>query len=394
MGSDTPRALVLGTVGRRWGYGGEGLAALIEGVPHAPDPVTPSEVDRLDTADLDSAPAHVRADVPDWLAPHFAEAFGNAWVEEGAALAERPPLDLRTNTLKADRAKVARALARFDVQGTAYAPDGLRIAPTTRDARHPNLQVEPGFRKGWFEVQDEGSQLAACMVAARPGEQVLDLCAGAGGKTLAVAATMANKGQVFATDSDRVRLAPIFDRLKRAGTRNVQVRQAGSGLDDLRGRMDAVLIDVPCTGTGVWRRRPDAKWRLGERALRQRVDEQAALLVDAVKYLKPGGRLVYVTCSVLPAENQDQIVAFLRRQDGLGVRSPASILAAAGTGLQDALSDAVLESPAGIALTPRRTATDGFFIGVVEKSVEDLEATPNDPGRIPTGTDERGETDV
>ncbi len=157
-------------------------------------------------------------------------------------------------------------------------------------SRHPNVQNEPAFQKGWFEVQDEGSQIAALMVGATPGEQVLDLCAGAGGKTLALASITENRGQVFATDSNRARLAPIFDRLKRSGARNVQAREAGAPLDDLAGRMDAVLIDAPCTGTGVWRRRPDAKWRLTERALTERVGEQAALLADAVRYVKPGGQ--------------------------------------------------------------------------------------------------------
>ena len=213
--------------------------------------------------------------------------------------------------LKADRPKVLKALARFGATETPFSPDGVRIAATEGEGRHPNVQNEPAFQKGWFEVQDEGSQIAALMVGARPGEQVLDLCAGAGGKTLALASAMANKGQVFATDSDRARLAPIFERLKRAGARNVQVREAGAPLDDLAGRMDAVLIDAPCTGTGVWRRRPDAKWKLTDQALALRLGEQAALLADAARYVKPGGRLVYVTCSLLPDENADQVAAFL-----------------------------------------------------------------------------------
>ncbi|WP_421723204.1 RsmB/NOP family class I SAM-dependent RNA methyltransferase [Bauldia sp.] len=359
MDADTPRALVLGTAGRRWGYGGLGLRELFAGDRHAPEPISEAEVTAIDGADLETAPPHVRADVPEWLAPQFAAAFGDDWVAEGAALAERPPLDVRVNSLKADREKVAKALARYQVQQTAHAPSGLRIAPTERDGRHPNLQVEPGFQKGWFEIQDEGSQLASGFVAAKPGEQILDLCAGAGGKTLALAAAMANKGQVFATDSDRSRLAPIFDRLKRAGTRNVQVRPAGADLTDLTGRMDAVLIDVPCTGTGVWRRRPDAKWRLREHALQQRIKEQAALLDDAVRYLKPGGRLVYVTCSVLPVENDRQVEAFLERRAG-AVSLPADILA-------PALGTAVYRSATGVALTPLRTGTDGFFVSVVEK---------------------------
>ena len=166
-------------------------------------------------------------------------------------------------------------------------------------------------------MQDEGSQLAALFARARPGEQVLDLCAGGGGKTLALAAAMENKGQLYATDDDKRRLAPIHDRLARSGARNVQVRtpkSIGTEIDDLNGRMDLVLIDAPCTGIGAWRRNPDAKWRVRPGALEQRTKEQAALLDRAVTLVKPGGRIAYVTCSVLAEENGDQVRGFLARQ--------------------------------------------------------------------------------
>jgi 16S rRNA (cytosine967-C5)-methyltransferase len=269
---------------------------------------------------------------------------------------------MRVNRLKAERPKILKALAKFSATETPFSPDGLRIAPTVGDARHPNVQVEPAFQKGWFEIQDEGSQLAALMVGAKAGERVLDLCAGAGGKTLALSAAMANKGQVLATDSDRTRLAPIFDRLKRAGTRNAQVREAGASLDDLVGRMDAVLIDAPCTGTGVWRRRPDAKWRLSERALTDRLAEQAALLSSAARHVKPGGRLAYVTCSHLPEENQDQVGTFLSAH-AFRVRPPSELAA----GIAPALTEAVRILPEGVILSPARTGTDGFFIAVMER---------------------------
>ncbi len=363
MENETPRALVLATVGRHWGFGGDALGELIAGDPHAPEGLTTAEKALIDLADIAAAPPHVRADVPEWAAAHLDHAFGPAWVEEGAALALRPPLDLRVNRLKADRDKVAKALARFGVAETPIAADGLRVAPTERDGRHPNLQVEPGFQKGWFEIQDEGSQIAAAMVAAKPGEQILDLCAGSGGKTLALAAAMGNKGQVFATDSDRGRLAPIFDRLKRAGTRNVQVRGAGETLDDLAGRMDAVLLDVPCTGTGVWRRRPDAKWRLSERALADRTSEQARLLEAATRYLKPGGRLVYVTCSLLPPENSERVSAFAATHGDFAFVSPDDLIQAAGLPEEGRrrLAPAVMGRQ-GLLLSPRRTGTDGFFV--------------------------------
>ncbi len=367
MEAETPRALVLATAGRHWGLGSDGLEQAFADDRHAPEPLTDAERAMIEGANLDAAPTHVQADVPEWLAGRLERSLGAAWVVEGQALALRPPLDVRVNRLKADRAKVAKALAPFGAADTPLSPDGLRIAPTAADGRHPNVQVEPGFQKGWFEVQDEGSQLASLLTGAKPGEQILDLCAGAGGKSLAMAAAMENKGQVFATDSDRGRLAPIFDRLKRAGTRNVQVRPARSDLGDLEGHMDAVLLDVPCTGTVTWRRRPDAKWRLTERALEDRIAEQSGLLDAAVRYLKPGGRIVYVTCSLLPDENGDQLRAFVGRQESFRIVPPAEVVAASGLpeATKAALDGAIGEE--GLLLTPHRTGTDGFFVGMLER---------------------------
>ena len=367
MGSDAPRAVVLGSIGRE--TGADALAALIDGVPHAPEPLTAEEAGRL-LAPADNAAEPVRADVPDWIAPSLRRAFGEHWVAEGEALASRPPLDIRVNRLKAERAKVEKELAGAGVVESQFSPDGLRVPPTSGNRRHPNVQSEPAFLKGLFEIQDEGSQLAAAMVGAGPGMQVLDLCAGAGGKTLALAAAMANKGQLFATDRDKYRLAPIFERIKRAGTRNVQVRAAGADLSDLRGEMDRVMVDAPCTGTGTWRRRPDIKWRLTEHALADRRAEQAAILRDAADFVKPGGRLVYVTCSVLPEENQDQVAAFLADQPDFSAVPTADIVAGAGLPAEAAakLEAAVIPVPGGVQLTPQRTGTDGFFVSVLQKT--------------------------
>ena len=194
------------------------------------------------------------------------------------------------------------------------------------DARSPAIHAEPAFIKGQIEIQDEGSQLAALMADAKPGQQVIDLCAGAGGKTLALAAAMENKGQLFATDDDKRRLAPIHARLERAGVRNVQVRTprgASDALADLAGHADLVLIDAPCTGTGSWRRNPDAKWRVRPGALEQRIKDQSGLLDRAAALVKPGGRIAYVTCSVLAAENGEQVRGFLGRHPEFSVVPPA-----------------------------------------------------------------------
>ena len=167
-------------------------------------------------------------------------------------------------------------------------------------------------------MQDEGSQLAALLSGAEPGMQVLDLCAGAGGKTLALAAMLENHGQVYAADADGRRLAPLFARLDRSGARNVQVRAPKGQRDvlaDLAGRCDLVFVDAPCTGCGAWRRNPDAKWRIRPGALETRIKEQVEALDNAFRFVKPGGHLVYVTCSLLKAENEDRVAAFLAAHD-------------------------------------------------------------------------------
>src|SRR5690606_37295617 len=279
----------------------------------APQPLTDDEIRQAKTRGLDEAPAEVCADVPDWCAPLLKDAFGDDWVAEAAGLAARPPLDLRVNTLKAEREKVLAELSGMQAAPTAIAPQGIRIPPIDGSGRHPNVQAEPAFQKGWFEVQDEGSQIAARLAGARPGDQVLDFCAGAGGKTLAISAMMENRGQIHAYDADRQRLAPIFDRLKRAGCRNVQVIAETEALAPLEGRMDIVLVDAPCTGPGTWRRRPDAKWRLTPQQLDTRMAEQSAILDSASRYVKPGGRIAYITCSIFDEENGSQVEAFLAR---------------------------------------------------------------------------------
>ena len=362
MGEETPRAQALGALFVEGGTTPAGLAAALEGARFAPPPLGEAEL-AADVARLAQAPDAVRAEIPDWCVPLFERSFGADWVGEGAALAARPPLDLRVNTLAATREKVLGELKGTGAEACRLAPDGLRIAPIAGDGRHPNVQVEPAFQKGWFEVQDEGSQLAALVAGAEPGMQVLDYCAGAGGKTLAIAASMDNRGQIFAHDADKGRLAPIFDRLRRAGTRNVQAFAGADGLEPLAGRCDLVLVDAPCTGSGTWRRRPDAKWRLSDRQLDQRRGEQAAILEAAARYVKPGGRLVYVTCSVFEEENADQVRAFAGRAGGFGFADHEALWNA----VAPQAPDAARIGDVGIVLSPARSGTDGFFVSVMRR---------------------------
>jgi 16S rRNA (cytosine967-C5)-methyltransferase len=368
MGEATPRAVLLGMLKRERGLETDAIARLANGVGHAPPPLTEAERAALDRGALEGAPSHVAGDYPEWLDPHFTRVFGDDRADEAAALGSRAPLDLRVNTLKTDRDIAMAELSDLSPEPTRWSPDGLRVRHKP-DSKSPAVHAEPAFLKGQIEVQDEGSQLAALFARATPGEQVLDLCAGGGGKTLALAAALDNKGQLYASDDDKRRLAPIHDRLARSGARNVQVRtpkSVGTELDDLKGRMDLVLIDAPCTGIGAWRRNPDAKWRVRPGALEQRVKEQAELLDRAVELVKPGGRIAYITCSVLNEENGDQVRGFLSRHSDFSVEKPVETVQALGERAA-IFSRAALLSDEGLLMTPRRTDTDGFFFSMLPR---------------------------
>ena len=366
MQADTGRALVLSVAVRDWGEDPQALQGAFERDNFAPDPVSPEEMTLLQAdMPLQNAPDHVRADLPEWLVPAFKETFGTNWLEQARALTMRPPLDLRVNSLKATPEKVVASLQRFRPQPAPVVPLGLRIPAGGGPARVPNAQADEALRKGRAEIQDAGSQIAAALCGAEAGQQVLDYCAGGGGKTLALAAAMHNKGQIFAHDADRNRLAPIYDRLKRNGIRNVQVRAPVPGsLDALAGAMDRVVVDAPCSGAGTWRRHPDAKWRLTPEQLKKRMSEQAAILREAARFVAPGGQLVYITCSLLPEENQHQIARFLAEMPAFSPIDPQKRW-------QETFPDSQ-EEPLfvenGLVLSPLSTATDGFFISVLQET--------------------------
>ena len=371
MGESTPRAILLGMLRRERKLDTAAIAALCSGARFAPAPLTEAETAALDHDIPAGAPAYVEGDYPDWLDPDLARVFGDERADEGAALSSRAPLDLRVNLLAGTRDEVLPKLGHLEATPTRWSPLGIRIR-LSPDAKSPAIHAEPVFLKGQVEIQDEGSQLAALLADAKPGEQVVDLCAGAGGKTLALAAAMENRGQIYATDIDKRRLAPIHERIARAGARNIQVRTptaAHGGSDvvaDLAGRADLVMIDAPCTGTGAWRRNPDAKWRIRPGALAERIKQQDDVLERAAALVKPGGRIAYVTCSVLAEENGDRVQAFVARHPEFSVEKPADLFAVLGERAY-LLRRAVLMSAEGLLMTPRRTDTDGFFVSLLRR---------------------------
>jgi 16S rRNA (cytosine967-C5)-methyltransferase len=369
MDDDTPRARVLGMLKVERGMDADAIGALCDGGRFAPEPLSDGERDALATRSAADAPAAIAGDYPEWLDPHLAKVFGDDRAAEATAMASRAPLDLRVNTLRGKREKILASLKHLGAVETPWSPIGLRIT-LGADAKNPGIHAEEDFIKGAIEVQDEGSQLAALLSAAKPGEQVIDLCAGAGGKTLALAAMMQGKGRLIATDHDKRQLAPIHERLSRAGIHNADVRTpkgSDDPLADIKASADLVLIDAPCSGTGTWRRNPDAKWRMRPGALEIRIKDQIEVLDRAARLVKPGGRIAYITCSVLPEENGEQVRAFVARHPEFSVVPPEETVRVLWD-KADAFSEAALKSPEGWLMTPRRTGTDGFFVSVLRKS--------------------------
>jgi 16S rRNA (cytosine967-C5)-methyltransferase len=368
MDENTSRARLLGMLKLERGMDVETIASFCDGSRFAPAPLTEKERAALASRSLEHAPAAIAGDYPEWLDVYLALVFGDDRVAEATAMASRAPLDLRVNTSKGKREKVLRSLTHLGARETPWSPIGLRI-DLGADARNPGIHAEEDFIKGAIEVQDEGSQLAALLSDAKPGEQVIDLCAGAGGKTLALAAMMQGKGRLIATDHDKRQLAPIHERLSRAGVHNADVRTPkgeGDTLGDIKASADLVLIDAPCTGTGTWRRNPDAKWRMRPGALEVRLKEQVEVLDRAAALVKPGGRITYITCSVLPPENGGQVGSFVARHPEFSVVPSAQTMAVLGEKAAD-FAAATRQSAEGLLMTPHRTGTDGFFVSILKR---------------------------
>ena len=364
MGEDTPRALALAVLHDVWAVGIDDIAAMA-GEQHGPGALRADERTSLTRAIAQDLPVSIAGDVPDWLAPSYEKAFGPRAAEEGAALASRAPVDLRVNTLKATREQVLDALSRFGAVAAPLSPLAVRIAAPGPEARNANVEVEPAHGLGWYEVQDAGSQVAALLSGVQPGQSVADICAGAGGKTLALAALMQNQGRLVAHDLDRFRLRPIFERLTRAGVTNCEVISAqDKGKLEAQGPFDCVVIDAPCSGSGSWRRKPDAKWRLTQKQFDQRLKDQAQVLENGYRLARPGGTILYITCSVLPEENTEQVAAFLTRHPDVGIIPYKEQWSRTIGGDAPLSADG---STATLVLTPARHDTDGFFVAVMKK---------------------------
>lgn len=350
-GKPTPRLLAIAWLVRLQGMNMRELA------PHLRGPEQ-DQIPAIKAFDLTKQPLAVQWDVPDWLAERLLSIYGaDAATRLCAALRRPAPLDLRVNTVLAKRDELLATLNAAGMAATAtpYSPVGIRLADK------PALSQYRPFLAGHFEVQDEGSQLLAYLLAPKRGEMVVDFCAGSGGKTLVLGALMQSAGRLYAFDVSEKRLSRLKPRLKRSGLSNITPQWISSEHDNrikrLAGKINRVLVDAPCSGLGTLRRNPDLKLRQNPASIAELTLKQTSILAAASTLVKPGGRLVYATCSVLPEENEDIVAAFLERHPRFSLKNAATVLSE---------QKIPLDTGEFLRLNPADQATDGFFAAVLE----------------------------
>lgn len=351
-GGPHPRRLVLAYLTKLQGISARELALVVE-------PTETAWLNRVRAASLIDLPLALRCDLPDWLIDWLLPRLGEAALLELArSLNEPAPLDLRVNRMKTTRDAVLDRFAREGIGATAtpYSPLGVRLQG------HPAIDRHELFRSGAIEVQDEGSQLLGLLVAPKRRDLVVDFCAGAGGKTLLLGDLMHSQGRLYAFDTAERRLANLKPRLARAGLSNVEPRLIASEraerLGRLAGKADRVLVDAPCSGLGTLRRNPDLKWRQTPAAVAEMTAKQASILAAAARLVRPGGRLIYGTCSLLQEENEDIVLGFLATHPNFSLIPAAPVLAQV---------QVPLDTGDFLALTPAAHRCDGFFAAVLER---------------------------
>lgn len=346
----------------------DAINALFDGAGYGPDPLSLHEHDLVAALlKQDMMPSDMPEDIamecPQWAYQSLKKCFGDNFRNEMQAMQEEAPLDMRVNTLKSDRPTVLTRLQQdgFGVTATPFSPLGLRVQG------RPPFSMHPYYKQGWMEVQDEGSQLLALLCGAKPGEWVVDFCAGAGGKTLALAAQMQNKGRIWACDVEGYRLDNSRKRLRRAGIHCVETQLLDDEEDDWvrkhKDKADCVLIDAPCSGLGTWRRNPFVRWQNLGPNIKTLTGLQQSILQSASRLVKSGGRLLYATCSMLPEENQQQVDRFLQENP----KFKAVPLHELWEGTGEPVPEGLDLSGSSLQLTPYQHETDGFFISAMKR---------------------------
>ncbi|MGA0545750.1 RsmB/NOP family class I SAM-dependent RNA methyltransferase [Brevundimonas sp. VNH65] len=353
-GREDGRALVIGSLAALDGLSLEEIEALHSGDGYGPRPLSKQERSRIAVASEGDLPGWVAAGLPEFVVEDFKATYGDRWIDEARELMQpRAPIDLRVNPARGEVGAVEAELRDADLspERTPWSPLGLRLASEPP----PNVQALDAFKSGRIEIQDEGSQVVCALAGAAPGMTVIDYCAGGGGKTLGLAQAMQGQGRLIASDVVQKRLDNIRPRLQRAGV-EADLRllgQNGGGMEDLNGQAELVFVDAPCSGSGTWRRRPEDAWRLTPEEVQKLHALQVRILGQAAKLVKPGGRLAYVTCSMLTAENEVSVDAFEAAHPGY-----QSVSVSAPWGGQGAR----------LRLSPASTGTDGFFFALYERT--------------------------
>ncbi len=363
------RMFVLASLILRHDYNPQTITSITKDSQYSPDALNETEqkfthsLVRMDLTHPDM-PAHVRLNYPQWLDAHLQESFGDNLDAAMLSMSEQAPTDLRVNTLKTNREKLLGQLQKegFDCSTTPLSPIGIRLT------RRAPIFTSKYFKEGHFEVQDEGSQAIALLVDAKPSHRVIDFCAGAGGKTLGIAASMENKGRILAWDTSKKRLDQINLRLRRAGVHNVQTHVLESEHDAFikrhKATADRVLIDVPCSGSGTWRRNPDLKWRFTQKDLDEVRAIQQEILLSAARLVKISGRLIYATCSIFKDENEKQIETFLNTNNNFKVVCAKKIWDKESPA--DYGDDKESYTPY-FCVNPHKDGVDGFFAAILER---------------------------
>ena len=368
-GREDGRALVIGSLSLIDGLPLEEIEALHSGDGYGPRPLSKQERSRLTAAGEGELPGWVASGLPEFAVEDFKATYGDRWAEEARELmAPRAPIDLRVNGLLATVHEVEGELreAGLSPEPTPYSTFGLRLASEPP----PNVQALEAFKAGHIEIQDEGSQIVSWLAGAQPGLTVVDYCAGGGGKTLALAQAMQAQGTLVACDVVQKRLDNIRPRLTRAGVAAdlCLLGQNGGGIEDLNGQVDIVFVDAPCSGSGTWRRRPEDAWRLTPEEVERLHALQVRILSQASQLVKPGGRLVYVTCSMLSRENEASVAAFEAAHPEFTPVSVASALSGAALNSEGAATLAAKADGHRLRLSPASTNTDGFFVALYERA--------------------------
>ncbi len=368
-GREDGRALVIGSLSLIDGLPLEEIEALHSGDGYGPRPLSKQERARLTAAGEGELPGWVASGLPEFVVEDFKATYGDRWAEEARELmAPRAPIDLRVNGLLTTVSDAEAALREAGLAPgpTPYSTFGLRLASEPP----PNVQAQEAFKQGHIEIQDEGSQIVSWLAGARPGMTVVDYCAGGGGKTLALAQAMQAQGTLVACDVVQKRLDNIRPRLARAGVAAdlCLLGQNGGGIEDLNGQADLVFVDAPCSGSGTWRRRPEDAWRLTPEEVERLHALQVRILSQASQLVKPGGRLVYVTCSMLSRENEASTAAFETAHADFAPVAVASALSEAGLTVPGGETLAAKADGHRLRLSPASTNTDGFFIAIYERA--------------------------